>query len=144
MLAFFSRFCCLIAVAINLVSAQTPARMNDKDLERLMKNVHEDAKRFSESFKKAVARSSIRKTSRQKEAERLADRFVSQTEGMAKKFGDKKKADETLPVVYQSVGEIDKLVKELSLQGAALADWNKVTAELDQVSQQFSYTPPVR
>jgi hypothetical protein len=144
MLAFFPRFCCLLAVALNVVSAQTPARMNDKDLERLMKNVHEDAKRFSESFKKAVAKSSIRKTSRQKEAERLADRFVSQTEGMAKKFGDKKKADETLPVVYQSVGEIDQFVKELSLQDAALADWNKVTAELDQVSQQFSYTPPVR
>jgi ABC-type Fe3+/spermidine/putrescine transport system ATPase subunit len=143
MLAFFPRFCCLV-VACNLAFAQTPSRMNDKDLERLMRNVHEDAKRFSESFKKAVGKSAIRKTSRQKEAERLADHFVAQTEGMAKKFGDKKKADETLPVVYQSVGELDKLVKELSLQGTALSDWNKVAAELDQVSQQFSYTPPVR
>lgn len=107
-----------------------------------MKNVSEDSKKFSQSFKKAVEKSSIRKTSREKEAKQLADRFVEQTKGMAGKFDNNKKADQTLPVVYQSLNQLDKIIRDLSLSGGVTADFEKVKSELNRVAEQFSYTPP--
>ena len=74
----------------------------------------------------------------------LADRFASQTEGLARNFDRSKKADTTLPVVYQSAAELEKVMQELSLQGVVTSDWQKVKSELDQVSQQFSYVPPTQ
>lgn len=132
-----------LCLSMGLLFAQgSSPRLNDKDLERLMKNVSEDSKKFSQSFKKAVEKSSIRKTSREKEAKQLADRFVEQTKGMAGKFNNNKKADQTLPVVYQSLSQLDKIIRDLSLSGGVTADFEKVKSELNRVAEQFSYTPP--
>jgi hypothetical protein len=123
--------------------AQAPSpRMSDKDLARLMKNVYEDARRLRSSFKKAVEKSSIRKTSREKEAKQLADRFAEQAKGMARTFEEQKKADTTLPVVYQSLNQLERIVQELGLSGVVTSDLEKVKTELGQVAEQFAFTPP--
>lgn len=134
----------LLIVSTGTLFAQGSPRLNDKDVERLMKNLNQDAKRFEGSFKKAVNKSSVRKTTREKDLNSLAKRLTNQTEGMAKEFNRTKKADTTLPVVYQSVRELDKAITELNIQGVVSGDWQKVNSELDQVAQQFSYTPPAR
>lgn len=133
----------LLVVSATTIFAQgTSPRLNDKDVERLMKNLNQDTKNFEKSFKKALGQSSVRKTSREKDLQSLAKRLINQTDGMAKEFNRKKKADTTLPVVYQTVNEIQKSMTELNLQGVVSNDWQKITAELKQIADQFSYTPP--
>lgn len=143
MLRFLSLALSLSYALGGLLSAQAPSgRLSDKDLARLMKNVHEDARKFSDSFKKAVEKSSIRKTSREKEAKQLAERFVDQTKGMARTFEDTKKADTTLPLVYQTLNQLEQLTQELNLSGVVTSDLQKVKTSLGSVAEQFSYTPP--
>lgn len=133
---------CLLCIGAVAATAQTgSSRLSDKDVERLMKNVNDDAKTFEKAFKKALEKSSIRKTSKEKDAKRLAETFVKQTEGMAKEFDRTKKADTTLPVVYQSAKQIDGVAAEISMTGEAAVAWQKLRGELDQVSQQFGYQP---
>src|SRR5271168_3380819 len=95
-----------------LCSAQQ--RMSDKDVESTMKNLKEDSKRFQSSFYSAVSKSTIRKTSQEKDAKALAKSFQGQTETMLRIFQDKKKADTTLPGVMDSARQIDGILTSVS------------------------------
>ncbi len=141
----------MIGLIVFLLTACLPAgllpaqgsspRLSDKDVRNLMKNLSQDSKTFANNFKKAVERSTIRKTSREKEAKQLADRFVQQTEGLGRQFERTKKADAELPVIYKSVKQLDALMQELSIQGVAASNFTKVKTELDEIAKQFSFTP---
>jgi hypothetical protein len=71
--------------------------MHDKDIQSLMKNLTEDATRFRSSFNAAVAKSTIRKTSQEKDAKALVAQFQKQTEGLLSQFKSTKKADGCRP-----------------------------------------------
>src|SRR5260370_24507539 len=66
------------------LSAQT--RLNDKDVLQHMKNLKDDAKKFRSSFNSALAKSTIRKTTQQKDAKTLAQNFERQTDSMYEAF----------------------------------------------------------
>ncbi len=108
-----------------------------------MKNTAEDTKMFSKTFKKAIEKSEIRKTTQEKEAKQLADRFAEQTKRMASNFERRKNADSVLPVVYQSLNQLDKLIRDLNLGDVVTSDFQKVKSSLDRIAEQFSFKPPV-
>ena len=56
-------------------SGLAQGRLGDRDLERLMQNVKDDAPPFRESFDNALKKSTIRKTSRERDARALADTY---------------------------------------------------------------------
>ena len=72
----------LLALGALVGIAQT--RMSDKDVEDMMKNLNEDAKKLRPNFNSAVGKSTIRKTQQEqeKDAKALVERFQKQTEGM--------------------------------------------------------------
>jgi hypothetical protein len=53
--------------------AVAQGRLSDKDLQRLMQNLKDDAQPFRQSFANALKKSTIRKTSREKDARALAE-----------------------------------------------------------------------
>jgi hypothetical protein len=59
--------------------AVAQGRLSDKDLQRLMENLKDDAQPFQKSFAKALKKSTIRKTSQEEDAKTLADTFAKQT-----------------------------------------------------------------
>jgi len=125
----------LLLIGTPIVTAQG-SRMNDKDIESLMKNLQDDSKKFRSAFNSGVGKSTIRKTSQEKDAKTLVERFEKETEGLLKEFKDKKKAD-SLPTVVATSSDIDKLVSTLHLGDATEAAWSKVKTELGTLKQQF-------
>lgn len=123
-------------------AASGQERLNDKDLGRLLKNVAEDAKSFSGHFKKAVEKSSIRKTSKEKDAKKLAERFAEQTKKVAEKFDDKQKTDEMMPAAFQSLNQLGEIMRDLGISGEASVQFEKVKSEMTRVAHQFGVTPP--
>ncbi len=117
------------------VSAQT--RISDNDLERLMQNLKDDAKSFQPVFESSLKHSSIRKTSREKDAKSLAQRFTKQTEGAWKQYRKTHKNDVGMPEVAATAQEIDRLVSDLKLNGETVSAWTKIRAELNQVEDAF-------
>ncbi len=129
----------LIAVWVGASSAQS--RMSDQDVGRLMKNLKPDAKEFRDSFKSSIGKSTIRKTSAEKDAKALVETFQKQTETMLKHFQKEKKADTELRTVLASADQIDSLLQRVSLDARTSADWGKVKAELDLIAKQFGIAP---
>ena len=120
-------------LVVSIPAAQGQTRVNDKDVANLMRNLKEDAKKFKPMFNNAIKKSTIRKTSREKDAKNLVTSFANQTEAMLNNFKRTKKADSDFSLVKSSATEIDKIVNEIKLDGEAASMWQKIRTELDEV-----------
>jgi len=111
----------LIAVA-SLMAIACPAslagqRMSDKDLERMMTNLRNDAKRFGDAFNPAIGKSTIRKTQQEKEAKALVKTFEDHTNKMLDQFKQNKQAEPALTSVRDSASRIEKLLADVPHPG---------------------------
>jgi len=131
-----------VLIGAFVASGAAQQRMNDKDVEATMKNLNEDAKKFRKSFNSAVSKSTIRKTSQEKDAKALATRFEKDTEGMLKQFKSTKKADTTLPVALSAADQLQKTIDSTGISSQVSADWSKVQASLDKLSTEFNVPRP--
>jgi hypothetical protein len=120
-----------------LPSAHAQERLNDHDLERIMKNLHEDAKDFREAFDSSIHKSAIRNTSQDKDARGLAEQFEKQADEMYKHFKGSKKADAYVWPVVRTAGNLDGLVYSLGLDSKTTLTWEKVRSELHQIANSF-------
>lgn len=133
----------LAAAALAAVLTLAPAaalaqsRMNDKDVEKTMNNLKEDAKKFQNNFDNAIKKSTIRKTSQEKEARQDAKTFVKQAEGMLNHFKSKKKADNELKVINATASRIENTLNQVPLNPGVQGDWSRVRAELDTLNREF-------
>jgi hypothetical protein len=134
-------FVCLFS-CVPLVSAQT--RMTDKDIENMMKNLVSDTKQFQSLFNSAISKSTIRKTSQEKDAKATVQGFRNQTVSMLQTFQNKKKADTALPLVLDSSQRIDKWLADVPLNSSVTTQWAKVKSELATLSDQFNIPAPAR
>lgn len=129
--------CAVLAVSslgvlcVPLACAQ--GRVSDKDVESMMKNLRDDAKSFRPVFDAAIKKSTIRKTSRAKDARELVTRFENQTNGMLGNFKHTKKGGDALSAVMSTAREIDDLVSSLQLGPQVTSRWEKIQTELRQV-----------
>jgi hypothetical protein len=84
------------------------ARLSDKDIELMMKNLTEDAKKFRFSTRpSATARSKKRHARRMRKA--FAQRFQNNTEAMLRQFQKQQEGGRTLPVVLQGARNIERI-----------------------------------
>jgi hypothetical protein len=123
-------------------SALAQGRLGNKDLERLMQNVKDDAPPFRESFDNALKKSTIRRTSRERDARALADTFAKQANGALETFKHKRKAENAVAALVSTAGQIDALVYSLQLNTQTTAHWEKLRAELHLVAQAFGVPEP--
>jgi hypothetical protein len=123
--------------ALTAPSTRAQGRLSDKDLRNLTGNLKDDAKSFKSPFNKALKQSSIRRTSRQKEGEHLANTFEKQTATMHEHFKKTKRVDNELQVVQNSATQIDGMIRTLSLGPQVVSRWEKIESELQQISTAF-------
>ena len=121
------------------LTASAQGRLSDKDIDALMNNLKNDTKSFRPQFNNAVHKSIIRKTSREKDAKALVQNFENQTKALLDNFKKHKKAD-GLPATLSTSDQIDKLITELNLDPAVTSRWQKIRAELSQLSTAFGIT----
>jgi len=118
--------------------AVAQGRLSDKDLQRLMQNLKDDAQPFRQSFANALKKSTIRKTSQEKDAKATVKSFQTQTQSMLDVFQHTKKAETTLPGVLSTARQIDGILSSVSLGGATPSDWAKCKAELSILANEFN------
>jgi hypothetical protein len=131
----------LVLASLTLLFVQpgfAQQRMSDHDIENLMKNLKEDTQRFQSSFNSAISKSTIRKTSQEKEDKALVKSFRNQTETMLNIFQSKRKADTTLPGVLSTAKQIDAVFANVHLGGTAASDWSKCKSELNILANEFN------
>jgi len=121
--------------------AKAQGRLSDKDVERLMTNMYDDAKKFRSSFDKSISKSTIRKTTQEKQSKTLVEQFIKDIGDMRNEFKKKKTTVTTFPKVQSSAVQIDDLLQSVHLDEQTNAAWAKVRAEFQQVSTAFNIPP---
>ena len=114
------------------------SRMTDKDVEETMQNLKNEAKHFQSSFNSAIDKSTVRKTSREKDAKALVKTFAQQTDSMHTVFKGSKKADTSLPGVLDNAQKIDKLLADVPLGDNVTSSWSRVKSELNTLASAFN------
>ena len=118
------------------------SRMTDKDVEETMQNLKNDTKHLQSSFNSAIGKSTIRKTSQEKDAKALVKTFAQQTDSMHTVFKGSKKADTSLPGVLDNAQKIDKLLADIPLGDNVTSSWGRVKSELNTLAQAFNMPAP--
>ena len=106
--------------------ASAQGRLSDKDLQRLMQNLKDDAQPFRQSFANALKKSTIRKTSKEKDARMLADSFAKQANSALETFKHNQKAEQAVTELVHTAAQIDPLVYSLQLDSATTSQWETV------------------
>jgi hypothetical protein len=122
--------------------AVAQGRLSDKDLQRLMQNLKDDSQHFRQSFANALKKSTIRKTSREKDARALADTFAKQANNALDTFRHSHKADEAVTALVNTAAQIDPLVYSLQLNPQTTSQWERLRSELHQIAQAFGIPEP--
>jgi hypothetical protein len=123
-------------------AAHAQGRISDSDLERLMKNLKDDAKPFKNSFNNGLKHSTIRGTSQEKDAKTLGETFVTQSNVAYNVFKKQHKAENEVTALVATAGQIEGVFHTVTLEPAAAAQWQKVRTELHQVAQAFNIPEP--
>lgn len=122
--------------------AVAQGRLSDKDLQRLMQNLKDDAQPFRQSFANALKKSTIRKTSQEKDARALADTFAKQANSALETFKHDQKAEQAVTALVNTAAQIDPLVYSLQLNPQTTSQWERLRTELHQIAQAFGVTEP--
>jgi hypothetical protein len=118
-------------------SIHAQSRLNDKDLEALIKNLKDDAKTFRSDFDDAVKKSAIRKTSQEKDARNVVEGFEKQADAMLNEFKKSKKGDVAVESTLSSAQEVDRMLQNMPFDAKISNKWEKIQLELQQVSSGF-------
>ena len=132
----------LVFLLAGLSGAQAQGRLSDKDVQRLLQNLKDDAPPFRQSFTNALKNSSIRKTTREKDARALVDTFAKQTDQTLDMFKHGKKADDGVKELVHTAAQIDPLVYSLQLNTQTTGQWEKVRGALHQLAQAYGVPEP--
>jgi single-stranded DNA-specific DHH superfamily exonuclease len=115
-------------------------RLNDKDVEAMMRNLRDDAKDFRPKFESALKKSTIRKTSQEKDAKSMVVTFEKQADAMLSEFKKSKKGDVAVETTLNNAQEIDRMIYSLQLSPQITSQWEKLRTELDRLSSAFGIT----
>jgi hypothetical protein len=122
--------------------AAAQGRLSDKDLQRLLQNLKDDAQPFRQSFANALKTSTIRKTSKEKDARMLADSFAKQANSALETFKRNQKAEPAVTELVHTAAQIDPLVYSLQLDSATTSQWERLRGELHQVALAYGIMEP--
>jgi hypothetical protein len=131
-----------LGILLALSGAQAQGRLSDKDLQRLMLNLKDDAQPFRQSFAKALQKSSIRKTTREKDARGLVDTFAKQASEILDAFKHEHTAEEGVNELVHTAAQIDPMVYSLQLNAQTTTQWEKLRNELHQIAQAYGVQEP--
>ena len=118
--------------------AGAQARLSDKDLGQRIKNMNEDIKRFHSAFNSSITKTSLRKTTQEKEAKTQVENFQKQANSLYQKFKSTKKSDPYLQNCLDLSAQIDKLLQSAQFDSTTISLWAKIKPELRMLAVQFN------
>ena len=107
-----------------------------------MQNLKDDAQPFQKSFANALKKSTIRKTTQEKDAKALAETFAKETNTALETFKHQQKADQEVIALVNTAAQIDPLVYSLQLNPQTTSQWKRLRTELHQIAQAFGVPEP--
>lgn len=134
----------LLAICITgAPRGRAQARVSDKDLQALMRNLRTDTKAFQPKFDNDIRKKSIlRNTSQAKAAVKLMATFVRQTDELPKRFKKDRNGGDSFRVVQGTAEQLDATVSSAQLSASVQSRWQKIRAEVNQIAGAYNMPLP--
>lgn len=119
--------------------AQRPYRVNDRDVEQLLRQLESHANTYKTSLDHALDRSSYNGTSREDEINRYVSDFETATDRLKDRFGRRNSASGDVEEVLNRAWAIDNFMHNNRLPGAE-RDWDMIRTDLRRLADYYNVT----
>lgn len=139
LLAFLFVITCLaVAAPAQAQVVGQPYRLSDKEVERILHRIENQANNFRRSLDSALDRSRLNGTNREDDINSFIKNFDEQTKRLHDRFDDHKSVAADVEAVLSSAVTIDQFMHRQRLNDRAQNDWSTLRASLDDLSQAYN------
>jgi hypothetical protein len=117
-----------------------PYRLNDKEVDRILHRIENQANTFRHSLDAALDRSRLNGTNREDDINAFIKSFDKQTKQLRDRFDDHKSVAADVEAVLNSAASIDQFMRRQPLRARAQNDWSTLRASLDDLAAAYNVT----
>ena len=117
-----------------------PYRISDKEVERILHRMENQANKFRHSLDAALDRSRLNGTNREDDINAFIKNFDEQTKRLHDRFDDHKSVAADVEAVLNSAASIDQFMRRQQLSERAQNDWSTLRGNLDELAEAYNVT----
>jgi len=118
--------------------ADVPYRVNDKDVENVLKRIEQQSDKFRSSLDSALDKSSLDGTRLEDEINAYVKDYYSETKHLRDRFNDHKSTSADVQLVLERGAQIDRFMRRNRVRGNADREWAKLKGNLDELAQIYN------
>ncbi len=130
-------FLCSVFIVSSSV-AQEPYRLNDKDVERIIKRIEQQSDRFRSSLDSALDKSRFNGSNREDDINSFIKDFYEQTKHLRNRFDKHQSASADVESVLDRAARIDDFMRRNRLTSKAQDDWSTLKSNLDELASAYN------
>jgi len=138
-----SILCVCSALIFTTANAQVigqPYRINDKEVEKIIRRIEQQSDRFRSSLDSALDKSRFNGTRREDDINAFMKAFEEQTKHLHDRFKDHKSVAADVQAVLDRAAAIDGFMRRQRLSGRAEGEWATLRGNLDELAQAYNVT----
>ena len=136
----FAITCLGVALPAHAQVVGQPTRLSDKEVERILHRIENQANNFRRSLDAALDRSRLNDTNREDDINAFIKSFDEQTKRLHDRFDDNKSVAADVEAVLNSAASIDQFMRRQRLSERAQNDWSTLRGSLDDLAQAYNVT----
>jgi len=115
-----------------------PNRLNDKDVEKILKRVEQQSDHFKSSLNSALDKSRLNGSHREDDINSFVKDFYQETKRLRDRFDSHKATAPDVSAVLERAARIDEFMLRNPLSSRAQDDWSTLKSNLDELSAAYN------
>ena len=128
----------LLTTTTNAQVVGQPYRINDKEVEKIIRRIEQQSDRFRSSLDSALDKSRFNGTRREDDINSFIKDFYEQTKRLRHQFDSHKSAAPDVQAVLERAARIDEFMSRNRLSGKAQEDWSTLKTYLDELASAYN------
>jgi hypothetical protein len=136
-----SALCVCSALLISTAKAQVvgqPYRLNDKDVEKIIKRIEQQSDNFRSSLDDALDKSRFNGTNREDDINSFIKDYYEQTKRLRDHFDKRNSASADVEAVLDRAARIDDFMRRNRLSSKAQDNWSTLKTNLDELASAYN------
>ena len=136
-----SVLCVCAALLVSTANAQVvgqPYRLNDKDVEKIIRRIEQQSDRFRASVDKSLDKSRFNGSNREDDINSFIKDFYEQTKHLRARFDKHHSATGDVEAVLDRAARIDDFMSRNRLSSKAQEDWSALKSNLDELAAAYN------
>jgi hypothetical protein len=136
-----SALCVCSALLVSTAKAQVvgqPYRLNDKDIEKIIKRIEQQSDHFRSSVDEALDKSRFNGTNREDNINALIKDYYEQTKRLRDHFDKRHSATADVEAVLDRAARIDNFMSRNRLSSKAQDNWSTLKSNLDELASAYN------